>query len=504
MKRLIGLSCFLALIITASGQHTAETGSTIVSNILTNENSYFYLNTENYPERNKSLPIGVFDSGTGGLTVLDAIVNFDQHNNSDQSSVNGGDGIRDFQGEYFIYLGDQANMPYGNYSRENKLNLLQEHIIKDVQFLMGNKYYPSPKAEAVATDKESVKAIVIACNTATAYGKDEIEDFARQAGIDLKIIGVIDAGVRAAVDGFDTAQGGTVAVMATAGTVSSRGYVKALQKQWNTQGYAGEPGIFQQAGIGLAGAIDGASDFISPDAAAPRSDYKGPSITHPDALLDPTILPRYNFDWDDGKMLYRGSIENPQDIQLNSIPNYIAYHVVTLLEQIRRNGQSKPLQSIILGCTHYPYYTDIFQQNLERLYNYQENGQYSYRPSMAENIELIDPALNTAAELYGYLCEQQLFNQSHISQSEFYISVPNADNPSIQIDQNGNFTYDYKYGRSAGQIQQYVKRVPFSQLTIDAAVVLRLQNGTPDTWELIESFNHNNTKLIGLNPDYLF
>ena len=504
MKRLIGLSSLLALIIVASGQHTAETGSTIVNNILTNKNSFFYLNSENYPERNKSLPIGVFDSGTGGLTVLDAIVNFDQNDNGNHNFVNGGDGVRDFQAEYFIYLGDQANMPYGNYSRENKLNLLQEHIIKDAQFLMGHKYYPSPEAVAVATDKESVKAIVIACNTATAYGKDEIENFVRQAGIDLKIVGVIDAGVRAALDGFDAVQGGAVAVMATAGTVSSRGYVKALQLQWNALGYTGELGIFQQAGIGLAGAIDGASDFIATDAAAPRSEYKGPASNHPDALLDPTILPRYHFDWDDGKMLYRGSIENPQDIQLNSVPNYIAYHVVTLLEQIRRNSQSKPLQSIILGCTHYPYYVDIFQQNLERLYNYQENGQYIYRTSMAENIELIDPALNTAAELYGYLREQQLFNQSHISQSEFYISVPNADNPSIQIDQNGNFTYDYKYGRSSGQIQQYVKRVPFSLQTIHANVVQRLQSGIPGTWELIENFNHSNTKLNDLTPDYLF
>jgi len=504
LKRPIGLCSLLALIVVTYGQQTAETNSTIISDILTNKNSYFYLNSENYPDRNKSLPIGVFDSGTGGLTVLDAIVNFDQNDNSDHNFINGGDGVRDFQAEYFIYLGDQANMPYGNYSRETKLNLLQEHIIKDAQFLMGNKYYPSPTAVTVATDKESVKVIVIACNTATAYGKDKIEDFVRRAGIDLKIIGVIDAGVRAALDGFDSEQGGAVAVMATAGTVSSQGYVKALQQQWNAQEYAGEPGIFQQAGIGLAGAIDGASDFIAPDAAAPRSEYKGPAINHPDALLDTSILPRYNFDWDNGEMLYRGSIENPQDIQLNSVPNYIAYHVVTLLEQIRLNNQSKLLQSIILGCTHYPFYVDIFQQNLERLYNFQENGQYIYRPFMVENIKLIDPALNTAVELYGYLREQQLFNQSNISHSEFYISIPNVDNPSIQIDQNGNFTYDYKYGRSAGQIQQYVKRVPFNRRTIQANVILRLQTGIPATWELIESFNHGNTKMIGLNPDYLF
>ena len=47
------------------------TSSNIVDDILTNKNSFFYLDTQNYPNRDKTLPIGVFDSGTGGLTVLE-------------------------------------------------------------------------------------------------------------------------------------------------------------------------------------------------------------------------------------------------------------------------------------------------------------------------------------------------------------------------------------------------------------------------------------------------
>ncbi|MCK4448494.1 MAG: Asp/Glu/hydantoin racemase, partial [Candidatus Marinimicrobia bacterium] len=99
-------------------RHTKR--SSIVDNILNNKNSFFYLDRQNYPENNKMLPIGVFDSGTGGLTVLDAIVNFDQYNNRTHSFEGKGDGLRDFCEEYFIYLGDQANMPYGNYPKESK------------------------------------------------------------------------------------------------------------------------------------------------------------------------------------------------------------------------------------------------------------------------------------------------------------------------------------------------------------------------------------------------
>jgi glutamate racemase len=82
--------------------------------------------------------------------------------------------------ETFSYLGDQANMPYSNYYKENKVDLLKEHIIK-AQFLLGNKYYDSRSDRTFNEDKEPVKVIVVACNTATAYGKTFIEEFLAKA-----------------------------------------------------------------------------------------------------------------------------------------------------------------------------------------------------------------------------------------------------------------------------------------------------------------------------------
>ena len=87
---------------------------------------------------NKQLPIGVFDSGTGGLTILQAILTLDAFNN--KTGEPGGDGIPDFSNEAFQYLADQANMPYGNYAAVDKTLLLKEHILKNMQFLLNKNY----------------------------------------------------------------------------------------------------------------------------------------------------------------------------------------------------------------------------------------------------------------------------------------------------------------------------------------------------------------------------
>src|SRR5690606_14329553 len=83
--------------------------------ILNQDTSFYYIDTKNYFNNvvKEDLAIGVFDSGTGGLTVLDALVRYDKNNNG--STEAGEDGLADFSKENFIYLADQANMPYGNY-----------------------------------------------------------------------------------------------------------------------------------------------------------------------------------------------------------------------------------------------------------------------------------------------------------------------------------------------------------------------------------------------------
>jgi hypothetical protein len=127
-----------------------------------------------------------------------------------------------------------------------------------------------------------------------------------------------------------------------------------------------------------------------------------------------------------------------------------------------------------------------FNQVLHYAYNYKENGQYIYRNFMEKNVILVDPAINTAKELYAYLNENHLFNNGKLTDSRFFISVPNLDNKNINLADSLNFTHAYKYGRKAGQIQQYVKRVPFSKRNLSVDLLNRLKTKIPLTYQLIE------------------
>ncbi len=140
------------------------------------------------------LPIGVFDSGIGGLTVLEALLNADVFHNDNLQP--GADGRPDFVEERFIYLGDQANMPYGNYPSSGKTDYLRELILKDALFLLGNRYWPKADAPQPSFDKPPVKALVIACNTATAYGLEDVRAAAKEWGVPVFVVGVVEAGAR--------------------------------------------------------------------------------------------------------------------------------------------------------------------------------------------------------------------------------------------------------------------------------------------------------------------
>jgi glutamate racemase len=130
-------------------------------------------------------PIGVFDSGVGGLTVLKALGT-------------------ELPGETFIYLGDTARLPYGTKSAETVTR------------------YSVQAAEKLASF--GIKALVIACNTASAVGLPAIRE--RLSGI--PVIGVIEAGADAACR---TSKSGHIAVIATEGTVRGGAYQEAIQRR---------------------------------------------------------------------------------------------------------------------------------------------------------------------------------------------------------------------------------------------------------------------------------
>ena len=113
---------------------------------------------------------------------------------------------------------------------------------------------------------------------------------------------------------------------------------------------------------------------------------------------------------------------------------------------------------------------------------------------MHKEITLIDPALNTAKELYEYLSKNNLFGDETLDKSEFYISVPNVLNKKVKLDSLGNFTYEYKYGRTAGILQEYVKQVPFNKSNLHPDVIEMLKEKTPLIFKLITDFDQTNSK----------
>jgi glutamate racemase len=128
-------------------------------------------------------PIGVFDSGMGGLTVVRELMS-------------------QLPNESIIYFGDTARVPYGPKSPDTVLRYSREIT----SYLRG----------------EGIKALVIACNTATAHALPALrEEF------DLPIVGVIEPGARAAADATKSQR---VGVIGTAGTIKSGAYEKEIRK----------------------------------------------------------------------------------------------------------------------------------------------------------------------------------------------------------------------------------------------------------------------------------
>ena len=187
-------------------------------------------------------PIGVFDSGTGGLTVLEKLLAADAFDNVTGEPI--ADGKPDFSSENFVYFGDQANMPYGLYDAEGKADFLRELVVRDAQFVLGKE------------DHAPAKIIVIACNTATAYGLEAATKTAKPKGV--KVIGVVNAGVAATMDALDAKKGMVpfaVGVIATPGTIASDVYERTLRAELDARGITGYE-IANRGGIGLAEAVE--------------------------------------------------------------------------------------------------------------------------------------------------------------------------------------------------------------------------------------------------------
>ncbi len=235
-------------------------------------------------------PIGVFDSGVGGLTVLQALQ-------------------RRLPNESTVYFGDLARCPYGPRAQTE----VREFTIQIGDFLA----------------ERDIKLLVVACNTATAAAFDAL-----LGRYPFPVIGVIAPGARAAAL---TTSHGRIGVIATNGTVESEAYPRAIK------GELSDAFVVQQAASWLVPIIE------------------------------------------------RGAIARP-DVARELLPH---------MEEFRRSG----IDTLILGCTHFPLVEDIF------------------RAEVGPGIEVIDSAVTTALEVQAELWERGLLSTGP-AKSRFLVTGP--------------------------------------------------------------------------------
>ena len=372
----------------------------------------------------RELPIGVFDSGIGGLTVFEAIKTYDAHDN--RTGQPGADGVPDFAGERFIYLGDQANMPYGNYTAAGRQDFLRELVLRDLLFLLGRRSVElTPAGPHPRSDKLPVKAIVIACNTATAVGLADIRAALKAWGLPLPVIGVIEAGARATVE---NSRDGGIAVFATVATCASEAYPRAL-------------------------------------AQAAVEQHRSPRTVHQLGL--PTLA---------------AAIEG--DASIRQAPaEIIRAEIDRFLTQCREQPPARPIDTLVLGCTHYP----LVKTEFARAFAAARTP--ATAALLSSQLAIVDPAETTAAELYRLLAARELRATAPRADGDrFFLSVANPQARGVTLDAEGGLAKAYKYSRDPGHPERDdTLVVPMAPATLPANGAALVREHLPVTWASLQA-----------------
>lgn len=238
----------------------------------------------------ESKPIGIFDSGIGGLTVLKEI-------------------FKQLPGESTVYLGDTARVPYGIRSPET----VTRYSFENTRFLFSKE----------------IKMIVIACNTASSVSLEPV-----RSSFSVPVIGVIEPGAKAAVAATRNKK---IGVIGTEATIKSNSYAKAILN------------------------IDRSIEVFG--------------------VACPLFVPLVEEGWTDGKIAEMTADKYLREIKQNDI------------------------DTLVLGCTHYPLLKGILSQ------------------VMGGSVNLIDSAIETAREIKKVLQSLTLLNSSGENVTrEFYVT----------------------------------------------------------------------------------
>ena len=236
-------------------------------------------------------PIGIFDSGIGGLTVVKQL-------------------MRLLPEEQLIYFGDTARIPYGTKSKR----LIEQYALEDAAFLL----------------QFDIKLLVVACNTASSLAMDVL-----RAKLDIPVIGVVQPGAQAAVE---MTANKTVGVIGTSATINSGSYMQEIAALDNRVTVLGQP--------------------------------------------CPLLVPLVEEGWLD------------EDVTILTLQKYF------------KDLLAKKIDTLILGCTHYPL--------LEK----------AIRQVVGSAVHLIDSGKETAKEVKRVLKQNGLLNLSgkKAGENKYFVS----------------------------------------------------------------------------------
>ncbi|MEJ2056024.1 MAG: glutamate racemase, partial [Calditrichaceae bacterium] len=139
-------------------------------------------------------PIGIFDSGIGGLTVVKQLMSL-------------------LPDEQLIYFGDTARIPYGSKSKR----LIERYALEDAAFLL----------------QHDIKALIVACNTASSLAMDVLLE-----NLEIPVVGVVVPGAQAAVE---LTKNDKIGVIGTIATINSNSYSREIQQRSKSAKVFGRP-----------------------------------------------------------------------------------------------------------------------------------------------------------------------------------------------------------------------------------------------------------------------
>lgn len=324
----------------------------IITEVLSDENSPWYIDRSAYPTYRSLLPVGVYGTDESCLSMLETLLELDAFDNI--TGDEGADGIKDFAGEYFSLI----------YRRIIPDSVRIQTIRNLARLMQGDSTCMPAKILLITSDTVSITAM------------EDIGRLVEDSKLGIKAVSVLHEGNLYMQSLLEKARetnkdkSGTIGVLAPGETILSGGYTSLSRNAYvAVQDFS--PGIT-------------------------------PSLDNPDYPIVNELIPAYFFNYSRAEITYRGSRYEPSFMQVLSTENKIRYCITSLVEQLRKGGRS-PLKYLVLGEGSLVKYEGLIIESLNMLRNYRKDDQYVYRHLIEPIVEIIQPQKETAKLVYRIL-----------------------------------------------------------------------------------------------------